>query len=111
MISGPDGIPPDQLIGPENDERLIGRVQHMYRQFMAQVVGDPGSVRLTSTNTTTQDDRVVQIASRLDARIHDVTGALRVVPRSLSKILLQAVLDTLVVLLLVVLKTWRLLAA
>jgi Protein of unknown function (DUF3433) len=38
LILGPDAVPPSELLGPDNVDRLVERVTHLYRKFMAQLI-------------------------------------------------------------------------
>lgn len=38
IINGTEGVPAEQLVGPENQDRLLDAVQHTYRKYMAQAI-------------------------------------------------------------------------
>jgi hypothetical protein len=107
LINGPNGVPPSEFAGVANQDRLLAAMQHAYRQLMAQVIGDPGTVRLTVVNSTTQDVSVTPLDTQLSGRVYEESGSLRIVQHRLSTTLLQAVLGAMVLLLLAGCRTWR----
>jgi hypothetical protein len=38
IINGTEGVPAEELVGPENQDRLLEAVQHAYRKYMAQAI-------------------------------------------------------------------------
>jgi hypothetical protein len=91
---GVNGMPLSELVGVENQPMLLNATQHLYRQFMVQVVNE--AMRLNATNSTTQDDAVTQIGAKLAAKIFD-HSRLRIVQNKTSKFILQGVLAAMVV--------------
>lgn len=62
---GLDGRPLEEYVGVANRLDLVNATQHLYRQFMVQVINQ--EMRLNATNSTTQDNAVTQIGTKLSS--------------------------------------------
>lgn len=91
IVGGAEAVPLEDLVGEQNEGRLVDSVQHVYRKFMAQVVND--AMRLNSTNSTTDNPNGTPVGTPLQAKIFD-PSRLRLMQHRTSKIILQALLAT-----------------
>ena len=89
------GVPIQDLVRHGNEEALLNITQHLYRQYMAQIMND--AMRLSSANLDTKkhNPHVTPIGTTLNATIYD-SNRLRVTQNNISKIILQAVLAAMV---------------
>jgi len=105
IINGSDPMPFAELFGKEHEQKLIGAVQHIYRVYMAQLVG--GDMRTTTTNLGTRqapangtyNTDTTKIGTVFSATIQDTTQ-MRVTQNRVPKNILQAILATMIVCLL-----------
>ncbi|KAK5059867.1 hypothetical protein LTR84_009750 [Exophiala bonariae] len=83
VISGSEGVPEADMLGPQNQEKLFSAVQHMYRKYMAQ------AIHLNMrTEVTTPSQAKTYTASVLDS------DKLCLLQNRPPRIALQAVLGT-----------------
>ncbi|KIV78634.1 hypothetical protein PV11_06267 [Exophiala sideris] len=91
------GVPLEDMIGQENEDRFLEVTQRLYGLFMAQVFGQALRVEAANVNTGNNVSSVVQAGSELQATIYDPNRT-RVFQDKTSKIILQACLGSMVVL-------------
>ncbi|KAL6242742.1 hypothetical protein RBB50_010388 [Rhinocladiella similis] len=83
VINGDEGVPAADMLGPENQEKLLSAVQHTYRKYMAQ------AIHLNMrTDVTTPSQARTYTASVVDG------DRLCLFQNRIPKIVLQAVLGT-----------------
>jgi Protein of unknown function (DUF3433) len=114
VVNGIDGIPVEELLGSQKQQNFIDAVQHVYRVYMAQVLGnDMRSPSATSLFTSTGDQttnqvgkfktRTTEIGTQLKAFVHDTTR-LRIIQNRTQKTTLQVILAVMAACLLI---GWR----
>jgi len=108
VVTGVNGIPITELLGPQNHDKLINAIQHVYRLFMAQVIGNDmrSSTSMSSTIATRQSttqSNITKTGTSLAATIQDPTQ-IRIVQNRTSKLILQIILSIMTICLIIV---WR----
>ncbi|KAJ9647491.1 hypothetical protein H2204_000120 [Knufia peltigerae] len=84
VINGSEGVPEADMLGPQNQERLLSAVQHIYRKYMAQAI----HLNMREDVTTPSAQAQTYTASVVDG------GRMCLFQNRSPKIVLQAVLGT-----------------
>jgi hypothetical protein len=85
LVYGTDGVPAEELVGPENEQRFLDTVQHGYRKFLAQILSS--ATRVSANNATADAIGMTSIGTELQAQIID-EDRLRLVQHRTSAITL-----------------------
>lgn len=88
LIAGADAIPPPELVGPENVDRVLNATQHLYRVYMAQTM-DRTFRRDIDTTTSSPSSFIGKVTN---------TARLRLKQDKASKLTLQIILGVLLLL-------------
>ena len=110
VLSGKSGIPAAELVHPDDADRFIGAVQHIYRLYMAQAI----SANMRQNFSTPVDSKRELSIARLDvgpkvlnATLFDPTR-MRLVQNKISTIILEVLIGLVLVLSIAAYSTVRL---
>jgi hypothetical protein len=95
IVHGPDAIPPDQLTGIDNQQRLFKAMNHLYRQYMAQAINLNMRRPCNGTVPTTASDGGCDVP--LVDPLHVTFSQPRLVQNATSKLILQICLGTMAI--------------
>lgn len=107
VVNGIGGVPFEQIQGPENVQNLINAVQHVYRLYMAQVIGSDMRIatgtsqvkRANGSISSSYNINITKIGTSFPVSVEDPTR-MRIVQNKTPKIILQVVITVMMMCLL-----------